>query len=118
MLMPFKRAGFDLLLDPKVAAIHSLVSTCKFTIDIRLDLWYGCACYLEETSQTPPAAPPLTLDPSIPCSLLPLFLRLPSFIFNSLQPLLPKTGGWGMPLQGSPLESAVYRLFLRDPVIT
>ena len=29
------------------------------------------------------------------CSLLPLFLRVPSFVFNSLQPLLPKTGGWG-----------------------
>jgi hypothetical protein len=30
-------------------------------------------------------------------SLLPLFLRVPSFVFNSLQPLLPKTGGWGIP---------------------
>ena len=29
------------------------------------------------------------------CSLLPLFLRVASFVFNSLQPLLPKTGGWG-----------------------
>jgi hypothetical protein len=30
-------------------------------------------------------------------SLLPLFLRVPFFVFNSLQPLLPKTGGWGIP---------------------
>src|SRR6267154_4268527 len=29
------------------------------------------------------------------CGLLPLFLRVASFVFNSLQPLLPKTGGWG-----------------------
>src|SRR6267154_1779095 len=29
------------------------------------------------------------------CSLLPLFLRVRTFVFNSLQPLLPKTGGWG-----------------------
>src|SRR6267154_3394615 len=33
--------------------------------------------------------------PTNSCSLLPLFLRAPSFVFNSLQPLLPKTGGWG-----------------------
>jgi len=31
------------------------------------------------------------------CSLLPLFLRVRPFVFNSLQPLLPKTGGWGIP---------------------
>ncbi len=29
------------------------------------------------------------------CGLLPLFLRVVSLVFNSLQPLLPKTGGWG-----------------------
>src|SRR5882757_7596783 len=29
------------------------------------------------------------------CSLLPLFSQVPPFVFNSLQPLLPKTGGWG-----------------------
>ncbi len=31
-LCPFKRAGFDLLLRPKVPAIHSPVSTYKFTL--------------------------------------------------------------------------------------
>ena len=29
------------------------------------------------------------------CGLSPLFLRVASFVFNSLQPLVPKTGGWG-----------------------
>src|SRR5882724_6668594 len=33
--------------------------------------------------------------PTNSCRLLPLFLRVVSFVFNSLQPLLPKTGGWG-----------------------
>ncbi len=31
------------------------------------------------------------------CSLLPLFLDLPSFVFSALQPLVPKTGGWVYP---------------------
>jgi hypothetical protein len=33
----------------QLSAIHSLASTYKFTIDIRSALWYGCACYLEQT---------------------------------------------------------------------
>src|SRR6266436_7513833 len=70
-------------------------STYKFTIDKYLDLGYGCACYLEKTSPTPPATPPLTLDPSIACSLFALSFQLPSFVFNRLQPLSPKHPGWG-----------------------
>src|SRR5882757_2975205 len=46
------------------------------------------------------------------CSLLPLFLRVPPFIFNSLQPLLPKTGGWGSLAQViSDLARRTHRLF-------
>src|SRR6266403_1419179 len=44
-----------------------------------------------------PRPSPAKLTPLLrySCSLLPLFLRVASFVFNSLQPLLPKTGGWG-----------------------
>ena len=44
-----------------------------------------------------PRPSPTKLTPLLryACSLLPLFLRVASFVFNSLQPLLPKTGGWG-----------------------
>src|SRR5216684_751435 len=43
--------------------------TYKFTLDANSGPWYGCACYLEETSPTPPAAPGLTLVLSIAWSL-------------------------------------------------
>jgi hypothetical protein len=92
-----------------------LFPTCKFTIDKSPDLQYSCTCYLEETSPTAPDPPALTLDASISCRLLPLFFPLPSFVFNNLQPLLPKYRGWGVPLQRCPLESAVYRLFFSRP---
>src|SRR3981081_1240978 len=69
------------------------------------------ACYLEQPSTTPPAAPALTLDPSISCSLFALFFRLLSFVFSHLQRLLPKNEGWGIPLHLAPVESATYRLF-------
>ena len=46
------------------------------------------------------------------CSLLPLFLRVASFVFNSLQPLLPKTGGWGsLPQVISDLAGRTHRFF-------
>src|SRR5882724_4470719 len=46
------------------------------------------------------------------CSLLPLFLRVPSFVFNSLQPLLPKTGGSGSLAQViSDLPRRTHRFF-------
>ena len=35
----------------------------------------------------------LTLFYSVICRLLPLFLRVPSFVFSNLQPLVPKKGG-------------------------
>ena len=35
----------------------------------------------------------LTLLHSVSCRLLPLFLRVPSFVFSNLQPLVPKKGG-------------------------
>jgi hypothetical protein len=55
--------------------------------------WYDFLCYLEETSLTLPATPALTLALSITCSLFSLILKLPSFVFNSLQPLFPKHPG-------------------------
>src|SRR5882762_11530882 len=44
-----------------------------------------------------PRPSPAKVTPLLQCScgLLPLFLRAVSFVFNSLQPLLPKAGGWG-----------------------
>ena len=46
------------------------------------------------------------------CGLLPLFLRVASFVFNSLQPLLPKTGGWGSLAQViSDLAHRTHRFF-------
>src|SRR6266849_2832238 len=71
--------------------------TYKFTLDKSSGLWYGCACYLEETFPTPPAAPALTLVLSIAWSLFAFFFRVLSFVFNSLQPLFQKHPGWGYP---------------------
>src|SRR5258708_8937585 len=46
------------------------------------------------------------------CGVLPLFLRVASFVFNSLQPLLPKTGGWGSLAQViSDLARRTHRFF-------
>jgi hypothetical protein len=42
----------------------------KFTIDIRPDLWYRYACYLEQTALTHSLARPLTLNLSSICRLL------------------------------------------------
>src|SRR6267378_5344124 len=76
--------------------IHSQSCTYKFTIDKRPDPYYGCACYLEQTSHTVPTTQAVTLALSISCSLLLLLLQLPSFVFNRLRPLFPKHpgGGW------------------------
>jgi hypothetical protein len=63
----------------------------SFTIDIRSDLWYTFDCSLGEASQTLG----ITVTGSVVCRLLPLFFRLPSFVFNSLQPLVAKYRGWG-----------------------
>jgi hypothetical protein len=61
-------------------------------------------------------------------SLLPLFLRVPPFVFNSLQPLFPKTGGWGIPRAAhlrhctrplsifTPLFSWCYELLFPQPL--
>src|SRR5882762_10379878 len=40
----------------------------------------------------------LTLDSSYCCSLFALFFRPLFFVFSHLQPLLPKKGGWGIPI--------------------
>ena len=53
-----------------------------------------------QTIITRPLRTKLTPLVQYSCSLLPLFLRVASFVFNSLQPLLPKTGGWGGLAQG------------------
>jgi hypothetical protein len=49
-------------------AIHTI--ELKFTIDIRPDLWYRCACYLEQTSLIQSFALSPTLDLSSACRLL------------------------------------------------
>src|SRR5258707_9396118 len=61
-----------------------------------------------------PRPSPTKLTPLLryACSLLPLFLRIASFVFNSLQPLLPKTGGWGTLAQViSDLARRTHRFF-------
>jgi len=67
----------------------------------------------------------LTLDPSISCSLFVLFFRLPSFVFNLLQPLFAKHPGWGVPPRASlsfqnraskhPVSSTNSLVFLSHP---
>src|SRR5712675_2841204 len=50
-----------------------------------------------QTIFTPPSSTKLTPLLRYSYSLLPLFLRVASFVFNSLQPLLPKTGALRIP---------------------
>ncbi len=59
---------------------------------------------LARSFPAPPVTLALTLDLSISCRLFPLWLRLPSFVFNSLQPLFPKCRGVASadPLGGHP----------------
>src|SRR5712692_179472 len=73
-------------------------SELKFTIDKRPDPWHRGACYLEETSLTPPVAPALTLDLSISCSLFGLAKKVNSFAIKHIRPLFAKHPGWGYPL--------------------
>jgi hypothetical protein len=80
---------------------------------------YDFLCYLDETSLTLPAAPALTLAFSIACSLFPLIPQLLSFVFNTLQPLFPKTPGWGVPRISFQLPTAHYPpLTTRSPLST
>jgi len=79
---------------------------------------------------TTPRPSPTNLTPLLrySCGLLPLFLRVPSFVFNGLQPLLPKTGGWGTSRSSSstfaprcstfvsPLFSWSYELLFPQPL--
>src|SRR6266851_1911691 len=88
---------FPILVSSFCLLVCSFPWTYKFTIDKRSDLRQDCACHLEETSPTPPSAPALTLVLSIAWSLFAFFFRLPSFVFNSLQPLFAKHPGWGYP---------------------
>ncbi len=68
MLVIFvKRANLALLARLKRAAIDSLASTYKFTIDIRPDLWYRYACYLAQTRHS--AATLTHLDSALPRGL-------------------------------------------------
>src|SRR5882757_5449041 len=63
---------------------------------------------------TLPRPSPTKLTPFLrcACSLLPLFLRVSPFVFNSLQPLLSKTGGWGTLAQViSDLACRTHRFF-------
>jgi hypothetical protein len=94
-------------------AVHAI--ELKFTIDIRLDLWYVALCYPERTSLIDSFALPLTLDLSITCpllNLLPLFFQPPSFAFNSLQPLSPKCRGWHTLAGTSDATFSLSRIYL------
>jgi hypothetical protein len=57
------------------------------------------SCYLEETSLTPPAAPALSLDLSISCSLFVVAKKVNSFGIKPIQPLFAKHPGWGYPVR-------------------
>jgi hypothetical protein len=50
---------------------------------------------LSDSSPISPLVCALTARASIACSLLSLFFHLPSFVFNGLQPLLPRYRGGG-----------------------
>src|SRR6266852_4180831 len=67
----------------------------QFTIDKHTDLWYPCACYLESASHTSRVTPPLTLGPSISCSLFVVSKKVISFGIKQIQPLFAKHPGWG-----------------------
>ena len=113
-----KGAVFDFLNAKTFPVISLESSTCKFTIDKTPILRYAFACCLEERSPTPHATLALTLDGSTSCSLLPVFFRRPSFVFNHLQPLLAKHPGGGILLHLALVESAIYSRFLPNPVAT
>ncbi len=107
----------------------------KFTIDRRPDLWYGCACYLEQTRRH--AAPLTPLDSALPrnlafCTVLVQISRLESALTDTslvtpLECTLTKTPGEGVSPPSSvpccvsvvnPLLSSVcslFALFLRPP---
>jgi hypothetical protein len=50
---------------------------------------------------------PVTAVICVAHSLLPLFLRAPSFVFNHFQPLCPKIGGWVYPWHAFALQEAL-----------
>src|SRR5260370_20582660 len=77
-------------------SLHSIHTTAlKFTIDRRPGLWYGCACYLEQISLTPPAIPALTLPFSYSCNLFCALQKTNSFIIKQIQTLSTKHPGGG-----------------------
>ncbi len=69
----------------------------QFTIDNRPDLWYGCACYLEQISLTPPAIPALTLAFSYSCKLFCALKKSNPFIIKQIQTLSTKPPGVRVP---------------------
>src|SRR6266436_1374716 len=84
-------------------SLHSIHTTAltvylQFTIDNRPDLWYGCACYLEQISLTPPAIPALTLAFSYSCKLFCALKKSNPFIIKQIQTLSTKHPGCGYPL--------------------
>ena len=107
----------------------------QFTIDNRQDLWYGCACYLEQTRRH--AAPLTPLDSALPrtlafCTILVQISRSESALTDPslvtpLECTLTKTPGEGVSPPSSvpccvsvvnPLLSSVcslFALFLRPP---
>ncbi len=107
----------------------------QFTIDRRPDLWYGCACYLEQTRRH--AAPLTPLDSALPrnlafCTVLVQISRLESTLTDTslvtpLECTLTKTPEEGVSPPSSvpccvsvvnPLLSSVcslFALFLRPP---
>src|SRR5216684_8793056 len=76
----------------------------QFTIDNRQDLWYGCACYLEQTRRY--AVPLTPLDSALPrnlafCTILVQISRLESALTDTslvtpLECTLTKTPGEGV----------------------
>ena len=58
---------------------------------------YDCACYLEETSPTPPATPALTLAFSYYCKLFVVAKKVNPFGIKQIQTLSTKYRGWGCP---------------------
>jgi hypothetical protein len=113
----FYLEGFDFPLRQDSALIHSVSCIYKFTIDKRPDLLYPCPCCLEPTSLASFVAPPLSLAPSISCSLFAVAKKVNSFGIKQIQPLFPKHPGWGIPPHLTPLESATCSLLFFDLVV-
>ena len=75
-----------------------------------LEWEYSCSCYLDETSQSPPASPLLTLALSYYCELFVASAKVKPRGIKQIRALLPKHPGGGGVRQSCRAKSATYKL--------